>query len=49
MESVTRVQILNKTVCILLCVNAFGKGINPFVFSSVMDKLGSLVLVRQSV
>ena len=28
MESVTSVQILNKTVCVLLCANVHGKAMN---------------------
>ena len=38
MKLVTRVQILAKGNCILLCANAFGKGMNPFVLLLAMGK-----------
>ena len=51
MESVTRVQILDETGCISLCVNDLERGMNPSVLHSAMGKLlgrlGYLALVRQ--
>ena len=44
MESVTRVRILNESVCFTLCVNALGKGMNPSMWSG---KLIYLALVQQ--
>ena len=36
MELVTRVQIMDKAVCISFIANAFGKGMNPSILSSAM-------------
>ena len=40
MELVTRVQILDKVVFILLCTNALEKGMNPFILplTPIIDK-----------
>ena len=40
MESVTRVQILNETICVSLCLNALGKGLNDSILatSKTMDR-----------
>ena len=38
MELVTRVQILDKAVCVSLCANALGKRMNPSVFLPAMGK-----------
>ena len=37
-EMATRVQILDKVVCISFYTNAFGKGMNPFYLTPVMGK-----------
>ena len=53
MESVIRVQILDKTVCISLHVNTLGKGLNLSVLSpavcKIVERLSSSALVRQPV
>ena len=38
MDSVIQVQILGKAIYILLCVYAFGKGMNPSFLFLIMDK-----------
>ena len=38
MDTVTRVQILNKTVCISHSVNSLEKGMNSTILPSVMSK-----------
>ena len=52
-KSATHVQILNETVCISLCANALGEGMNPSVLllakGKYQGKLSSFVLVRQPV
>ena len=37
-DLVTQVQIIDEAVCISLCANAFGKGMNPFILSLSMGK-----------
>ena len=39
MELVTRVQILDKAVCILHLIDALGKDMNPSVLPPVMGKI----------
>ena len=53
MQSVTQVQIEDKTVCIFLQANAIEKGINssvvPFqLWVSSKDRLGSLALEKEN-
>ena len=47
MDWVSQVQILDRAVS--FCVNAFGKGMNPFLLlpvkSKELDKLSSLTLI----
>ena len=38
MKLVTKVQILDKAVCISLCTNALGKGMNSYVLLPTMGK-----------
>ena len=38
MELVMQVQILSEAICISLCTNALGKGMNPSVLPSAMGK-----------
>ena len=38
MDLMIQVQILDKTVCILLCTNALGKGTNPSLSSSAVGQ-----------
>ena len=44
MDTVTRVQILDKVAGISHFANALGKSTNPFILPSAMD-MGSLTLV----
>ena len=39
MDIVTRVQFLDKTVCISHSTNTLGKGMNPTILPSAMGKL----------
>ena len=39
MDFSTRVQILDKAVCISHSANTLGKGINPYIFSPAMGKI----------
>ena len=45
MNSVTRVQFLDKTICISLSANTLWKGVNPTILPPAMDKIvGQTVL-----
>ena len=39
MDTVTRVQILDETFCILRNINTIGKGVNPTILFPTMNKL----------
>ena len=51
MDTATRIQLLDKAICISHSANTPGKGINPTILPSAMDKwldrLSSLTLVWQ--
>ena len=53
MDTVTRVQTLDETVCISHSADTFGKGMNPVILPPAIGKyqgrLGSLILVKQPV
>ena len=53
MDTLTRVQILHKTACILHASNSLNKNVKPTILPPAMsksqDKLGSWTLVWQSV
>ena len=37
-DTMNRVQIMDKTICILISANTFGKAMNPIVFPQALDK-----------
>ena len=49
MDLVTQVQTLDEAVCIFICANDLGKGMNLSLASQTMGKMGSLGLIWQLV